>query len=70
MEQEVLKKVNEGQASFKDLFHLADEAGNRNGLISIDEFIRLVGRLGIKISEERAIEIFTSVKRFYDPKLD
>jgi len=58
----IKKKLDDGQVTPKELFHIVDSTGDRSGAISEDEFHRLAIRLGITLSRHRVNEIFAKVK--------
>ena len=60
--EDIVKKLKDGKAGFKELFLLIDAEGDNSGTISTDEFKALLNRIGIKLSDHRIGEIFTSAK--------
>lgn len=59
---EIMKKIKEGTATPKDLFIAVDQAGDKSGSISEEEFLGLARRLGLQLSNHRVKEIFAKVK--------
>lgn len=57
-----MQKIDKGKATSNDLFSVVDELGDKSGSINKDEFELLTKRLGLKLSEHRIYEIFSSVK--------
>ncbi|EAR86318.2 phage head-tail adaptor family protein, putative (macronuclear) [Tetrahymena thermophila SB210] len=60
--KEVVKKLQEGKVTIKDVFIAVDAEGDNNGTISIDEFQSFVRRLGMELSRHRVNEIFAHIK--------
>ena len=60
--ESIMKKIQDGTASSKDLFIMLDREGDMNGYISESEFQTLAARLGLKLSDHRVKEIFAKVK--------
>ncbi|KAL4474822.1 hypothetical protein ABPG74_001518 [Tetrahymena malaccensis] len=60
--KEIVKKLQDGKATIKDVFIAVDAEGDNSGTISIDEFQSFVRRLGMELSRHRVNEIFAYIK--------
>ncbi|KAL4474821.1 hypothetical protein ABPG74_001517 [Tetrahymena malaccensis] len=60
--KEIVKKLQDGKATIKDVFIAVDAEGDNSGTISIDEFLSFIRRLGMELSRHRVNEIFAYIK--------
>ncbi len=56
------KKVNDGEANIKELFQLVDMDGDNSGGISKEEFMQLMKKMNMPMTEHRVAEIFARCK--------
>ena len=66
----LMKKVNDGSAGARELFQLIDLEGDKSGGISITEFMRLMQKLNMPMTEHRVHEVFSHCKSKYSKNPD
>lgn len=59
---EELSKIKAGSSDPQLLFRIVDREGNGNGFIDLEEFQRLAIRMGVELSENCVLEIFSKVR--------
>jgi hypothetical protein len=59
---QILKKIQLGEITPQDLFHILNRLGGGSGQIALSQFKILVSRLGLELSDHRIQEIFAKVK--------
>jgi Ca2+-binding EF-hand superfamily protein len=60
--QIIIKRIQDGKATSKDLFKAIDDEGDKSGSISKSEFDSLSKRIGMNFTNHRINEIFSSIK--------
>ncbi len=64
------KKVQDGNASVRELFELIDLEGDNSGAISTDEFSSLMKKLNMPMTQHRIAEVFARCKSKHSNKPD
>ncbi len=58
--KDIMQKIQEGTATYKELFQMVDQEGDGSGGVSKEEFKAMLWRLQVKMSDHRVAEIFTA----------
>lgn len=66
----LMKKVTDGEAGARELFQLVDMEGDNSGGINTKEFMRLMNKLNMPMTEHRVHEVFSHVQSKFSKKTE